>query len=345
MTLDFGGALALIAGLGGPRQILITYLPLFLASLFTCLFNKDKDYSFFKYVLIILVCSGIGYVINSKILHNYFIFFNYEDVEFTTFDINRLVTLINGFILNYGYQVGGVMSATTIVNAIAAVNVLFSIYAVYYPLKHKDEITSTYYRFSLFVLFAYIVFVLLYAFTDMSYTDRYYLPLTVLYIPLITLFFNEVEMNIFKIKKEHIYILFILLIIAQGTAYMYSYDKFDNNVEKREILKLLEDNDYKNGYATFWNGNVYTELSNGDVEFWVLKYFDSNSVNDFDDLYEWLQLKDHMSNKPTGKVFVLLSSSEYKSTLLKKYLSEDKVIYNSGNYIVFGYDSYEELVA
>ena len=295
--------------------------------------------------MIILVCSGIGYLINSKILSNYFTFFNYEDIEFKTFDINRLVVLINGFILNYGYQVGGVLSATTIVNTIAAVNILFSIYAIYYPLKHKEMVSYTYYRFALFILFDYLIFVLLYVFTNMAYVDRYYLPLTILYIPLITLFFNEVEINIFNINKKYIYVLFVLMVFVQGVAYMYSYNNFDGNVEQREILKVLEDNDYKNGYASFWNGNVYTELSNGEIEFWVFQDTDLENVQSFDELYQWLQIKDHMSNKPSGKVFVLLSNEEYKSTPLKKYLNEDNVIYNSGNYIIFGYDSYEELVA
>ena len=295
--------------------------------------------------MIILVCSGIGYLINSKILSNYFTFFNYEDIEFKTFDINRLVVLINGFILNYGYQVGGVLSATTIVNTIAAVNILFSIYAIYYPLKHKEMVSDAYYRFALFILFDYLIFVLLYVFTNMAYVDRYYLPLTILYIPLITLFFNEVEINIFNINKKYIYVLFVLMVFVQGVVYMYSYNNFDGNVEQREILKVLEDNDYKNGYASFWNGNVYTELSNGEIEFWVFQDTDLENVQSFDELYQWLQIKDHMSNKSSGKVFVLLSNEEYKSTPLKKYLNEDNVIYNSGNYIIFGYDSYEELVA
>ena len=51
-----------------------------------------------------------------------------------------------------------------------------------------------------------------------------------------------------------------------------------------------------------------------------------------------------MSNKPSGKVFVLLTSEEYETTPLKKYLDNDYVLYVSGNYIVFGYESYEELI-
>ena len=343
--LILGGALALIAGLGGPRQILVTYLPLFLAPLLTYLFSKDKDYSFFKYSLIVLIFSGIGYVINSKILHNYYSFESYNNIRYVTFNLSRLTDLLNGLIFTYGYRSGDVMSATTIVNGIAAVNILISVYAIYYSLKNKNKISGAYYRFSLFVLFAYLSFILLYVFTDMSYENRYYLPLTVLYIPLTVLFFNEAKINIFNIKTDYLYLLFILMIFVQGVSCMYSYNTLDRNAEKREILKVLEDNGYKNGYATFWNGNIYTELSNGDIECWVFfNAYAMEKATNFNELYEWLQVKDHMSNKPSGKVFVLLTSEEYETTPLKKYLDDDYVLYVSGNYVVFGYESYEELI-
>ena len=342
--LILGGALALIAGLGGPRQLFVTYLPLFLASLFNCLFSEDKDYSFFKYSLIVLIFSGIGYVINYLILYKCFSFKSYNGLRYASFNIDRLADLLNGFITTYGYRSGWVVSFTTIVNGIAAVNILISVYAIYYSLKNKNKISGAYYRFSLFVLFAYLSFVLLYLFTNMVYINRYYLPLTILYLPLTVLFFNEAKINIFNIKKDYICYLFILMIFVQGASCMYSYDKFDSNVEKREILKVLEDNGYKNGYASFWNGNIYTELSNGDIECWVLNFTELENVENFDELYEWLQVKDHMSNKPTGKVFVLLTSEEYETSSLKKYLDNDYVLYVSGNYIVFGYESYEELI-
>ena len=94
----------------------------------------------------------------------------------------------------------------------------------------------------------------------------------------------------------------------------------------------------------FGGGCVVYFLSNGDIECWVLNFTELENVENFDELYEWLQVKDHMSNKPTGKVFVLLTSEEYETASLKKYLDNDYLLYVSGNYIVFGYESYEELI-
>ncbi len=102
-----GGLLAILAGLGGPRQILVTYLPLCLAAFFSCAFKKDGDNSFFKYSLIVLIASGVGFVVNNKILAKTFTFLSYDSIRFNTFDIERLVALVNGFILNYGYKTGG----------------------------------------------------------------------------------------------------------------------------------------------------------------------------------------------------------------------------------------------
>ncbi len=343
--LIVGGLLAILAGLGGPRQILVTYLPLCLAAFFSCAFKKDDDNYFFKYSLIVLIASGVGFVVNNKILAKTFTFLSYDSIRFNTFDIERLVALVNGFILNYGYKTGEVLSSLTITNGVAAVCILLTVYAIYYPLKHKEEVSDTYYRFSLFVLFNYIIFILLYVCTDMFYENRYYLPLIIFFVPLITLFFEEVDFQIFNIKKTVLYCVFILMVMAQGFAYAYSYNKFDSNIEKREILKVLEDGDYTNGYASFWNGNVYTELSNGEIEVWVFQDIVLKETDNFDDLYRWLQVKEHTSTKPSGKVFVLLSSDEYKATPLKKYLKEENVIYNSTSYIMFGYQSYEEIFA
>ncbi len=339
--LILSGVLGLFAGLGGPRQIMVTYLPLFVAALVDY-FDK-RDFSFLKYSLIVLLTSGIGYAINTKLLSNYFDFLVYG-ISYTNLNTDRLGSLLNGIILNFGYKPGFVLSTVTITNGIAAICILLTIYVIYYSLKNKDKVSPALYRLSLFVLFNYIVFILLYIFTNMAYADRYFLPLTILFVPLIVLFFEEVELDIFKIKSAYLCMAFVFMMMAVGVAYMYSYLNFDLNVEKREILKVLQDNDYHNGYATFWNGNIYTELSNGDIDMRVWCDGGIANVDDINTTIKWLELKSHDNEKPNGKVFVLLSSDEYEATPLKKYLSGDNLIYKSDNYVVYGYDSFDDLM-
>ena len=52
------------------------------------------------------------------------------------------------------------------------------------------------------------------------------------------------------------------------------------------------DNGYTEGYATFWNGNAMTELTNGKLDVWTLQSLDEDYVPN------WLQRKDHLTTDP-----------------------------------------------
>ena len=138
----------------------------------------------------------------------------------------------------------------------------------------------------------------------MVYADRYMLPISVLSIPLITLFLQEVELKYFK---TNCYIVFVILVLIQGYAYLSEFKDLDNNSDTKEILKFLNENDYQNGYATFWNGNKYTELSNGAINTWVWCGDHIEYIDDINTTYKWLQYKNHDNTTPQGKVFILLS--------------------------------------
>ena len=337
--------LALLAGLGGPRQIVVTYLPLFITSALIFYFNKGKDFPLLKFSTLNLLCSGIGYIINIKVLFYIFSYQSYGGIHFANFNVDRIWTIIRGVITTFGFKDGYVFSFTLIVNAIAVIWIVLTIWAIYYGIKNRNGVDAKYSCYASFVLTAYITFILVYVFTDMGYADRYLLPVTILSIPLIVLFFQESEINVLNDKKDILSCLFILMVIVQGTSNLYDISKEDINTERRTIIKTLQEEGYTNGYASFWNGNVLTELTNGDIEVWAFRDQDLNTIDSFDMLFEWLQLKEHFVTKPSGKVFVLFTIEQYNNTPLNKYLDLDKVIYQSDNYILFGYENYEEIGA
>ena len=98
---------------------------------------------------------------------------------------------------------------------------------------------------------------------------------------------------------------------------------------------------------------MLTELSNGQLEVWHWNDGKQHmeTLEDFNDIYPWLQAKSHLINPPEGKVFVLLSANEdYYYEFTKKF-SQEHVIYRAENYydygykdyIAYGFASYEEL--
>lgn len=103
-----------------------------------------------------------------------------------------------------------------------------------------------------------------------------------------------------------------------------------------------------NGYATFWNANVLTELSNGKIEVWSWGVESSDEFRNMtspDEIYEWLQLKDHKKERPEGKVFILLSNAEIASFPRREALESIPYFWYSDEYKMWVFESYEDLVA
>ena len=218
--------------------------------------------------------------------------------------------------------------------------IALTFYALYYSFKHKDKVSPALFRLAAYIFVAYFIFVSIYIFTSMGYADRYLLPISVLSIPLITLFLQEVKLKHFK---TNCYLIFVILVLIQGCSYLYEFKDVGRNSDTKEILEFLNENGYKNGYATFWNGNIYTELSNGAINVWVWCDEHIERVDDVNTTYKWLQYKNHDNTTPLGKIFILLSLQEYQDTIFKDKLDKEEPIYISDKHIIFGFDSYEDL--
>lgn len=102
-----------------------------------------------------------------------------------------------------------------------------------------------------------------------------------------------------------------------------------------------------NGYATFWNANVLTELSDGKIEVW--QWCGGQDLpehsSDIDDMTQWLQLASHMVEHPSGKVFALFTREEFESNPWRKNLHPEDVIYENEEYIVMSYPDHDTMKA
>jgi len=116
-------------------------------------------------------------------------------------------------------------------------------------------------------------------------------------------------------------------------------------IELNEIVEVLTNKGYKNGYSYFWNGNVINALSNGkiDMRVWGHGEEKTEELSNIDQVYKWLQRKDHEITKPDGKIFVILRTSDelYNSKLVEK-LNWNNVLYNSDYYTIYGFNSYDD---
>ena len=127
--------------------------------------------------------------------------------------------------------------------------------------------------------------------------------------------------------------------------------KVDKTRALREAVQFLAESDYTEGYASFWLGNLITELSNGAVDMWVWSEHGLAELQDPDDIGRWLQSKAHDDPPAAGKVFILLSANEAYYCPFTQNFTEGNVIFRTANYepgandeyIIYGFDSYDEM--
>lgn len=355
--LIFSSILGILAGAGGPRQLIVLYIPLVLSGILWTLLKlksqniiniiKSKSFKFVKISFILFVSSIIGYLINTKILSNLYYFQSWDNLSFTYFDFSRIITVINGILANFNYSDGELFSSTLISNFTCFIIVFLLFLSLTFAIKKKENISEENHQLSLIFLSAIIIYFILYSFTNIVYHDRYLLPILILAIPIIMINLKEVKID--NLAKKLIIGIITLIILLNS---FINYQKLRTNnysLEFHEISRILKEEGYKNGYATFWNGNLLTEISNGDIEMyvWLDSCPDGSCIKDLeniDKMMEWLQSISHVSKKPEGKVFMLFKSTEINYFPWKENLKEENIVYNSENIIIYGFNSYDEMV-
>ena len=94
----------------------------------------------------------------------------------------------------------------------------------------------------------------------------------------------------------------------------------------------LVDNGYTEGYATFWNGNAMTELTNGKLDVWTLQSLDEDYVPN------WLQRKDHLTTDPQHPFLLIDTETDgpaESAGLVQK--GECTEVYNDGRFVIYDF--------
>lgn len=361
-VLVIASVLSVLAGMGGLRLFLIYYIPVLLAQIILCCikrYNKKK----WKQKLIFSMCTTIaaviGYGLNSIVLAQEYSYKSYETISFTYIDINRIINVINGFLSNLGYVTGELFSTTSIRNCVCAIIIFLACYSAFKIIKYHTDYDDNSVLFVIYVLLAMICMVIIYSITDMFYNDRYSTPITALVVFIIFVYFESVyekkvslrkEKGTTKIEKINIFIgCFVCIYFISGLSFYKNFvnqniDNINANNERKKIVNLLQKEQYYNGYASFWNANILTELSDGTIELWS---WESRTVPgkemNIDKIYQWLQKKSHVTEKPDGKIFILMSTEENERSDITQSMTKENILYQSERFIIYGFDSYEKL--
>lgn len=344
--------LSVLAGMGGLRQLLIFYIPIVCTAIVMLfvIHKTDKELydlriGFLKITLFSSIFAGVGYCINSKLLATKYAFRSWGNIQFTDIQFGRMVSVISGYLKSFGYQSGeGVFSSAIVKNVVSGILVVLCMCCVWKILKKQIETNKEMYVVTLYFVMALSVFCALYALTNVVYNERYNLPIIIFAVLIVAYclqYFSE---------KKRLYsyacIALACMMTLVATLNYEEYSNLDKTEELGKIADFLVEEEYCEGYSLFWKSNVLTELSNGKIDVWCWGddgNKDMNVVNADKEIYQWLQPTRHANIKPEGKVFVLLTTEESESYTIAQCFEEDDVIYESDDYIVYGFENYEQL--
>ena len=345
--------LALVSSLIGYRQVVMFYLPAFMGAAIMLAIEIWRDHKPYKQAdswmlcvisLTDLISAGVGCLINSLILIKKYSVEDWNDLEFTNFSLDRLVETLNGIVRNLGYREESIGIGTLVSNGYSVLLFLVFIAAVYTAFKKRDDVGTAYSFCAIYSACAVILVCLLYALSDLGYSDRYSAPVTVFVIPVVIAFIAGL-----KIQDWIKPVLCITVGILACVVSVHNYGEIknkDKTARQREIVAFLNDNDYHTGYGTYWNANVLTELSNGAIDMYdwhnEVMFPTVESVNS---VWHWLQKVSHETERPSGKVFHIYDDDDLYYCSWKENLSDDDLVYRTGKYHIYGYDSYDEMMA
>lgn len=367
-------ALALICGVSGVRYLLALQCPLVIAAFFywikteefrdfrreftisagegrglTSVVGRDtlengkkllhcKAASYLYYSILGAVGSVIGYGINVLWVSRNYVFQTYDATNFVPIYqgvlFERLQNAIGCLLMLFGYIPDkGVISLRGVITILAFVMLGIIIFCT--GKSYRSSRDSRFFVV-LFLVVAFAVNVFAFVFTTSTMVPRYYITILIFALPVIAFYLEEEKLVFDRLVVGLILAVCLLLSSVKVTA---SFITGDKNAGKRPVAEFLAENGYCFGFATYTNGNIITELTNGEVE--IANIWDPENLNYF----KWSSpMRYYEEGYHEGEVFLLLTAGEVAEFAESESVKQGEIIYEDANYTVFVYEDVEALL-
>ena len=359
--------LCVICGMSGVRYVLALQAPLVLTGVWMFMDSEsfgafrrkvdlanlrdvlmDSKLKYLWFAMVGLVSAMVGYMINIVVIAKMFQFQTYEATNFIqVFQgvlMERLQNTFGNLLLLFGYiENKGFLSLRGVISLIAfalMIGIALLSIRVNKLLKVKtDEEKTVYDSRRLMVRFFITTFVLntfVFVFTTSTMSSRYYFTVFMFVLPLLCIYFAKETMPFDRI------LVMLFLCGAMGLISLkgvYSFLDKDKNAEEKQVAKFLAQEEYDFGYATYWNANIMTELTNGYVE--VANVLDVEDMS----MFYWSSPAMYYDKEyHQGKTFLLLTTQEAGEYENTQAVLGGKKIYEDDAYVVYHYDTVEDLL-
>lgn len=358
---------SLICGMSGVRYVLALQAPLVLTGVWMFMKSEafyllrrtvdlnhikklliEEKMRYFWYALLGLLGAMAGYVINIAVIAKKFQFQTYEATNFIqVFQgvlLERLQNTMGNLLMLFGYiENKGFLSLRGVISLISfallvGIALLTRRCDRLLKMRTEREVTA-YVHKKLILRFFVVAFVLntfVFLFTTSTMTSRYYITVFLFVLPLLCMYFEMETLPLDRILVA----LFLTVTLGLASAKcVYSFLDKDKNAEEKKVTAFLQGEEYTFGYATYWNGNILTELSDGYVE-------TANVLNVEDmSMFHWSSPRQYYEEGyHEGKTFLLLTTEESGKFADSEAVRKGEVIYRDENYVVYHYDTVKELL-
>lgn len=305
----------------------------------------------FCYGIAGVVMSVAGYAVNVLYVSKKYVFQTYGSTNFIAVYqgvfLERLQNAFGSLLMLFGYIPDkSVLSLRGMITLIAFVLIgLFSLVTVLTVREGRrklvqeqaasDDKGATHSRWFMTVFFpvAFALNVFVFVFTTSTMVPRYYLTVYIFFLPVLCIYMDGERLLFDKLAVAAV--LCVCLLGATGKT-TFSYISTDKNAEHRKVARFLTENDYRFGYATYWNANILTELTNGKVE--VANVLDAETLTYF----KWSSPKKYYEEVyGAGRVFLLLEKEEAVDC---ETVRTGTLVYDQAGFQVYSFDSRKELM-
>ena len=345
--------LSFLNGEAGIRYILSFQIPLILAVFFPKINNQVKagecsvkefvledSYVFFSAIGFILCAAGYGF---NSLISRLFKFASWTYTDLCGFDVGVLRDELNFIVETAGFRKSaealapsGFVCVLSIATLIAFVVGIISFY------KSKQQDYKKFLVTFFLTSFIFVFFVISITIKEDG-SPRYIYPSLAFLFPCFAIVIENESFN-----KWHKYILGVSLSVALLCSCVFTVQDimvFDCNSSRYTVHAFLEKNGYSFGYASFWNANVHTFMSDGKIE--VANIGEGGDVPSMFETYGppcFLTLSRYYKDDyHTGeKCFLLVEEYQYQKSTNCRLFCHGKEVYSDENYRVFEYASPEE---
>ncbi len=351
--------LAVVCGISGVRYLLALQCPLVIACFWALLREEGfkelrkkpgaeplrllcsgRKCRYFLISLAGLLGAVAGYGVNALYVSRTYSFQTYESTNFIDvyqgIFLERVQDAFGSLLMLFGYIPGkSVLSLRGIVTfASFALLILLAVCAVRAGKIKKPER-------EFFVLLFYSSFflnVFVFIFTKSTLVPRYYITTLVWLIPVTGFYLEEEERPLDRYAVAALLMCCLLLGTAKTSLSMITTDK---NEARYPVIEELVKEGYSFGYATYWNGNITQELSDGKLELANLNRKEEGEP----EFFRWSSMSRYYdADYAPGKVFLLLTAGEADEWKNTEILRNGKEIYRSADFVVYHYDNNRALL-